>query len=258
MKSVVKVRNVVIGEGMPKICAPLLGKSLEELMKEANYLKELPLDLVEWRVDFYDDFLDIDKVKTVLQEIRKVLKHIPIIFTFRSSKEGGQKEVAREYYVQLNKEIIRTRLVDIVDIELFNNKHHIKNIVSIAEENGVAVIVSSHDFEKTPLKEEMINRFQRAVSLGAHIFKLAVMPNSTEDVINLLDATRIMKECYGNMPIITMAMSKRGLISRISGEVFGSDITFGAGKEASAPGQISVEELRNIIDAIHKYNLQLV
>lgn len=254
MKNVVKIRNFVIGEGMPKICAPLVGKSVEELMKEANYLKELPLDLVEWRVDFYDDFLDIDKIKTVLQEVRKIIKHIPIIYTFRSLKEGGQKEVSREYYVQLNKEIIRTKLVDIVDIELFNNEHHIKDIVSMAEENGVAVILSSHDFEKTPSKEAMLARFQRAVSLGANIFKLAVMPNSTEDVINLLDATRIMKECCGNIPIITMAMSKRGLISRISGEVFGSAITFGAGKEASAPGQISVEELRNIIDTIHKYN----
>ena len=254
MKSVVKIRNVIIGEGMPKICAPLVGKSLVELLEEASYLKELPLDLVEWRVDFYDDFLDIDKVKTVLEEIRKVLMNTPIIFTFRSIKEGGAKEVSREYYVQLNKEIIRTKLVDIVDIELFNEEHHIKDIVSVAEENGVAVIVSNHDFEKTPLKEEMINRFQRTVSLGAHIFKLAVMPSCTEDVINLLDATRIMKECYGNIPIITMAMGRAGLISRILGEVFGSAITFGAGKEVSAPGQISVKELRKIIDTIHKYN----
>lgn len=254
MKSVVKIRNVVIGEGMPKICAPLLGKTPIELLEEVNYLKELPLDLIEWRVDFYEDYSDIDKIKTVLQEIRKILKHIPIIFTFRSLKEGGQKEVTREYYVQLNKEIVKTKLVDIVDIELFNEKKHIEDLVSSAEENGVAIILSTHDFEKTPSKEEILARFQRSASLGAHIFKLAVMPNSTEDVINLLDATRIMNECYNNIPIITMAMGKRGLISRISGEVFGSAITFGAGKEASAPGQVSVEELRKIIDAIHKYS----
>lgn len=254
MKSVVKVRNIIIGEGMPKVCAPLVGKSLEELLEESSYLKDLPLDLVEWRVDFYENSSDIDKINTVLQEIRKILKHIPIIFTFRSLKEGGEKEVTREYYIKLNKEIIRTKLIDIVDIELFNDKQHIEDIVLTAEENGVAVILSSHDFEKTPSKDEMLDRFQRAVSLGAHIFKLAVMPNSTEDVINLLDATRIMKEGYSNIPIITMAMGKRGLISRISGEIFGSDITFGAGKEVSAPGQISVEELRHIIDTIHHYN----
>ncbi|MPM63908.1 3-dehydroquinate dehydratase [bioreactor metagenome] len=239
---------------MPKICAPLVGKSLEELLEEVNYLKELPLDLVEWRVDFYEDSLDIDKVKTALQEIRKVLKHIPIIFTFRSLKEGGEKEVTREYYIKLNKEIIRTKLIDIVDIELSNDEKHIKDIISTAEENGVTIILSTHDFEKTPSKDEMLDNFQRAVSLGAHIFKLAVMPNSTEDVINLLEATRITKECYGNIPIITMAMGKRGLISRISSEVFGSAITFGSGKEVSAPGQISVEELRKIINAIHKYS----
>lgn len=254
MKRVVKVRNVAIGDGIPKICAPLVGKTLIELLKEVNYLKELPLDLVEWRADFYEDSLDIDKVKTALQEIRKVLMNIPIIFTFRSLKEGGEKEVTREYYIKLNKEIIRTKLIDIVDIELFNEKKYIEDIVSMAKENGVAIILSSHDFEKTPSKDEMLDNFQRAASLGAHIFKLAVMPNSTEDVINLLDATRIMKEGYSNIPIITMAMGNRGLISRISGEIFGSAITFGAGKEVSAPGQISVEELRHIIDTIHQYN----
>lgn len=74
------------------------------------------------------------------------------------------------------------------------------------------------------------------------------------DVINLLDATRIMKECYCSIPAITTAMGKRGLISRISGKVFGSAITFGSGKNSSDLGQISVEELRNIIDTIHKYN----
>lgn len=254
MKSVVKIRNVVIGEGMPKICAPLVGKSLVELLEEASYLKELPLDLVEWRVDFYEDLLDIEKVKTVLQEIRKILSHIPIIFTFRSFKEGGQKEVSTEYYVKLNKEMIKTKLIDIVDIELFNDECHIKDMVSIAEENGVAIIISTHNFEKTPPKAEMLDKFNRATSFGAHIFKLAVMPSSTEDVINLLEATRIMKEHYGNMPIITMAMGKKGLISRISGEIFGSAVTFGAGKSLSAPGQISVEELRKIIGSIHKYN----
>lgn len=254
MKSVVKVRNVAIGEGIPKICAPLVGKTLIELLKQVNYLKELPLDLIEWRVDFYEDSIDIDKIKTVLQEIRKLLTDIPIIFTFRSLKEGGEKEVTREYYVQLNKEIIRTKLVDIVDIELFNDEKHIEDIISTAEENRVDVILSAHDFEKTPSKDEILDRYQRAVSLGAHIFKLAVMPNSTEDVINLLDATRIIKECYGNIPIITMAMGNKGLISRISGEIFGSAITFGSGKEVSAPGQIPVEELRKIINAIHKYS----
>ncbi|MFZ0446775.1 MAG: type I 3-dehydroquinate dehydratase, partial [Bacillus sp. (in: firmicutes)] len=53
-------------------------------------------------------------------------------------------------------------------------------------------------------------------------------------------------------PLITMSMGGTGVISRLAGEVFGSAFTFGAGKEASAPGQVPVAELRKILKILHK------
>jgi 3-dehydroquinate dehydratase-1 len=61
-----------------------------------------------------------------------------------------------------------------------------------------------------------------------------------------------MKEKYADRPIITMSMSGEGVISRLAGEVFGSCLTFGAAKKASAPGQIGVNELSNVLETIHK------
>jgi 3-dehydroquinate dehydratase-1 len=87
---------------------------------------------------------------------------------------------------------------------------------------------------------------------GADIPKIAVMPTSVEDVITLIDATNTMKAKYADRPIITMSMGGTGVISRLAGEVFGSAFTFGAGKEASAPGQIPVGELRTILEILHK------
>ena len=66
----------------------------------------------------------------------------------------------------------------------------------------------------------------------------------------LLDATNTMKTKYADRPFITMSMSGTGLISRLSGAVFGSACTFGAGKEASAPGQIPVNQLRSVLEII--------
>jgi 3-dehydroquinate dehydratase-1 len=252
MNKVVKVKDVVIGEGLPKICVPMVGETLSDLLEEATYLKGIDADVVEWRVDFFEYVTDLEKVKQALKEITEVLSNKPIIFTFRSKREGGQKEVSSEFYVELNKTAAETKLVDIIDVELFNEEKDVKTLIEAAHLNDVAVIISNHDFDKTPVKEEIIARLRKADELGGDIPKIAVMPTCTEDVITLLDATRIVKEQYANGPIITMSMAGKGVISRLSGELFGSALTFGAAKKISAPGQISVVDLRNIIEVLHK------
>ena len=103
MKKTVEVRNLKLGEGIPKICVPLVGKTNEEILTEAENLKTLKLDLVEWRVDHYKDVEDIEKVKEILSKLRETVQDLPILFTFRSAKEGGEKEVSTEYYAKLNK-----------------------------------------------------------------------------------------------------------------------------------------------------------
>ena len=76
--------------------------------------------------------------------------------------------------------------------------------------------------------------------LGADICKIATMPHSPADVLTLLDATRIMAEEHADRPLITMAMGALGIVSRVSGETFGSAATFGMAGTPSAPGQIPV------------------
>lgn len=251
MKKVVAIKNVKIGEGLPKICVPMVGETIDQLVEEANFLKNLDLDVVEWRVDFFKNVTNIDKVKEALQAIRTVLTDKPIIFTFRSAKEGGQKEVSTEFYFELNKRIVETKQVEVIDVELFNEEENIKDLVKAAHINGLAVIISNHDFKNTPSKEEIISRLRKAAELGGDLPKIAVMPTCAADVITLLDATRIMNEEYAKGPIITMSMAGKGVISRLSGEIFGSALTFGAAKKVSAPGQISVVDLRKTIQLLH-------
>ena len=88
--------------------------------------------------------------------------------------------------------------------------------------------------------------------LNADILKIAVMPNNRKDVLTLLSAT---EEIYSNLadrPVITMSMGGLGMISRLSGEIFGSAVTFGSAGKTSAPGQVEVYELKNVLDMIHK------
>jgi 3-dehydroquinate dehydratase I len=251
MKKIVTVRGIKVGEGVPKICVSLVGRTLSQLMEESAYLKSVELDLVEWRVDYFEHVEDCEKVIEALRKIREILLEIPLIFTFRSLKEGGEKEVSDSYYFELNQTIAETGLVDIIDIELFNDEGKIRSVVGAAHSANVFVIISNHDFEKTPAKEEIIARLRKAQELDCDLPKIAVMPKSSRDVLTLLEATNTMHEQYADRPIITMSMAGKGVISRLTGEVFGSALTFGAAQKASAPGQVPVEELKSTLNLIH-------
>lgn len=251
MKKTVTVKGITIGEGAPKICVPMVGETVSQLVEEARYLHTLDLDIIEWRVDFFEHVEDTEKVKAALTEIRTILSETPLVFTFRSAKEGGEKEVSTEFYFELNKAIAETGQVDIVDVELFNAEEDVKALIEVAHANNVFVIISNHDFQNTPSKEEIVSRLRKAQDLGGDLPKIAVMPTSTADVLTLLDATNTMNEQYADRPIITMSMAGKGVISRLAGEVFGSALTFGAAKKASAPGQVNVSELRNVLALLH-------
>lgn len=252
MANIVRVKNIKLGEGMPKICVPLVGKTNEEILEEAKFLKNVKFDLIEWRVDHYENVEDLEKVKEIVKALRDEVKEAVILFTFRSKKEGGEREVSDEYYAELNKVVAQTKLVDLIDVELFTGDEIVKDIVKTAHENDVKVVMSNHDFFKTPAKEEIINRLCKMQDLGADLPKIAVMPNTSEDVITLLAATEEMSTKYANKPIITMSMGSLGLVSRLAGETFGSALTFGAAKAISAPGQISVDKLATILEVIHQ------
>lgn len=245
------IRNVKIGEGIPKICVPIVGTTLEEILNEATYLKTIPKDLVEWRTDYFQDVFDFERVREVLERLRKVLCETPILFTFRTAKEGGEKKIDASTYLSLNKMVAKTGDVDLIDVEICSEEDTVKDIIKYAHRNHVKVIASNHDFEKTPDKEEIISRLQRMQKMGADILKIAVMPRSRRDVLTLLSATEEMVRVYAEKPVVTMSMSGMGLVSRIAGEVFGSAITFGSAKKASAPGQIPTGELSNILNLLH-------
>lgn len=247
----VKVKDIVIGEGMPKICVPITGKTESDIMKQACYIKNLSVDIIEWRADFFEDVTGLDSMNQVLKKIRMFFKDKPIIFTFRSAKEGGQKEIRSSYYAELNQIVAKSKLADIIDVELFSKEEDLKEIVNAAHKNNIFVVISNHDFKKTPPKEQIIKRMQKEQELGADILKIAVMPHSAEDVLTLMSAAEIMKQKYSKHPIIAISMGAKGVISRISGEVFGSDISFGAAQKLSAPGQISVQDLKNVLKIVH-------
>lgn len=246
------IRETAIGEGMPKICVPIVEKTRAEIIKAAEEIKTLPADLVEWRADWFEQVFEAEAVFDVLQELRRILGELPLLFTFRTKKEGGEKEIDEKYYRTLNQLVVESGLADLIDVEVFIGDDVVNDLVRTAHENGVKVIGSNHDFEKTPEKDEIIRRLCRMQEMEVDLPKIAVMPREKEDVLTLLAATEEMNRKYADRPIITMSMAGDGVISRLCGEVFGSALTFGAAGQVSAPGQIGVAELRKILTVLHE------
>ena len=248
----VEVRGVKIGEGIPKIIVPIVGTTEKEILEAAAALRGAAMDLTEWRADYFDGVFEFAKVESVLKELRKTLGSIPILFTFRTAKEGGMKDIEPDAYAQLNIKAAQSGLVDLIDVEAFTGDAIVSRIIDEAHRTGVKVVASNHDFDATPSKNDIIGRLRRMQELGADIPKIAVMPRSSADVLVLITATQEMTAKYADRPIITMSMSGTGLVSRLCGEVFGSACTFGAVGRTSAPGQIRAEELDMVLKLIHK------
>ncbi|MWP49456.1 MULTISPECIES: type I 3-dehydroquinate dehydratase [unclassified Gilliamella] len=247
----VTIKQLEIGVGAPKIIVPIVGKNEAELIDEAQFLQKIDFDVLEWRVDHFTQVDNILAVKQMAKKITDLLPNKPLLFTFRTANEGGVKPWPLSSYIQLNKDMACSGLVDLIDVEAFIDDDYVKDIIDIAHNNQVFVVASNHDFEKTPPKSEIINRLKKMQDLGADIPKIAVMPQTTNDVLTLLAATTEMNEKYATKPIITMSMAGLGAISRIAGTTFGSAMTFGAAKNASAPGQLDVNQLRYILDALY-------
>lgn len=240
--SIVEVCGLRFGEGRPKICVPLTGGGMPALLSEIQQVSGLPADLFEWRADcFFGNY------KEALGGIKARLS-APLLCTVRTENEGGNAELSPEEYEQTVRELLEIGGFAMIDIELSCGEERVKRLVNEAKNHGVAVVMSRHDFAKTPTEDEIFTTLAKMKDLGADLPKFAVMPTSEQDVLTLLSATLRAKCEIG--AVITMSMGSLGKISRVSGEIFGSCMTFGSGVASSAPGQINAEDLMAILEDI--------
>lgn len=249
--NIVKIGSLEVGTGMPKVIVPIVAKDVEGIVAKAKELNAYTMDLVEWRVDFFEDVFDIKKTVEAARCLREALDKTPILFTFRTKKEGGEKEIDIETYTALNKALAESGYVDAVDVEIFSGDDVVKANIDNIHAAGKVVVGSNHDFFKTPDKDDLVSRLKKMQDLGADIPKIAVMPTSVADVLVLEAATDEFAHKIADRPIITMSMGPKGVITRIAGELFGSSMTFGAVGQVSAPGQIPVEKLQTAMAILH-------
>jgi 3-dehydroquinate dehydratase-1 len=226
----------------PRVCAPVLEESLPRLLSAVRRAASAA-DAVEWRADYYgraDDLLRASRL------VRESAGDAPLIFTFRSPMEGGAERADEQARISAIAEIAEDGGMDFVDIEL--SCGGAARVREACRRSGSRLIVSYHDFEKTPSAEIVLKIMRAALAEEADAVKTAFMPASPADVISLLTAADLFRQ-ETQTPLIAVSMGSLGLVSRAFGHVFGSAMTFASLGKPSAPGQIPVKTLRKMLES---------
>ena len=230
------------GGQLPAVCAPLVAPDRATLLAEAAAVAAKQPDLLEWRVDFVQGHDRVQEIASLSRELREATG-LPILFTHRSVREGGQPSPLDGLaLLALYQAVGRAGAVDLVDVEAATGSAHVDAVRAAAAPGGIGLVLSFHDFHGTPPAQELAAHFARAHALGADVAKIAVMPRSTADVLTLLSATHEASQALP-IPVSSMAMGALGTVTRLCGGAFGSALTFAVGQAASAPGQLPIEDL---------------
>jgi len=200
----------------------------------ARRAKELGADILELRIDLLDS-----DTRLALQDIKKT--GLPVIITNRMKQEGGAWNGSEDERIRTLVSLLP--MADAVDIELCAKERDA--VVKKARAAGKTVIISTHDFQKTPENDVMKGIIRDSFATGGDIAKLAVMPTSLSDVLRLLD---VALHAEGDACLI--AMGETGRYSRVVAPLYGSVMTYGYVEKATAPGQFRVDELRHILDLL--------
>jgi 3-dehydroquinate dehydratase-1 len=244
------VKGRTIGEGKPLVCVPIMEGTRESILAKAEEMAASQVEMIEWRVDAFEKADDLNAIREVLEGLGPIVKDTILVYTFRSKNQGGLRSLSQEQIYDIHELAAENHVVDFVDVEFFEAKNAPREIRKL-QERGVHVIASHHDFAQTPGVDVMEMLLDHMRGSGAAVVKLAVMPQDVEDVISLLQETSRFHRNFPETPIITMSMGPLGCISRVAGETFGSCVTFGAFDKASAPGQLPVEKLKDVLAILH-------
>ena len=199
--SCISARGCRIGEGRPKVIVPIVEYTEASILEKAAEFSTLCADCVEWRVDLFEGAKDLGVIAHCAAKLRVALKDKLLLITFRTKAEGGNVSLTHEEYLRYIRTVLDTDCADLIDIEFFTAGTDLAGLIKDTHTAGAKVVCSSHDFRKTPPQAELVSRMVQMQHAGADLPKLAVMPQSRIDVLELLAATAEMADQHPETPV---------------------------------------------------------
>lgn len=221
-----------------KIVVPIMPRNLADVA--AIDLERLTdADIIEWRADF----LPKEEILKVAPAVFEKFVGRELIFTLRTTSEGGNIDLSDQEYVSLIKEVAALYHPDFIDFEYYSHKAVFEEMLDFPN-----LVLSYHNFEETP--ENFLEIMSELTTLSPAVVKMAVMPETEQDVLDVMNYTRGFKTLNTGQAYATMSMGDLGILSRLAGRITGSCWTFACLDEASAPGQIPLATLKKFLEVL--------
>jgi 3-dehydroquinate dehydratase I len=229
---------------LSKICVSIAASDLEQLKIQINQAFNFGADYVEIRFDFLN-LSDLEEAVNIANAVNK-----KAVYTLRSPEQGGQfKGNTFERITWLEK--LSSSKPMLLDVELYTIKCN-NNLADYLKENNTSVLISWHDFEKTPSNAQLTNLLYEMRKYSQNV-KVVTTAQKTEDSLGLL-------ELYENtlgVNLIAFAMGEAGVLSRLLCVIIGNaPFTYASLEKAIAPGQLTIKQMRKLYDRIDSYLIQ--
>lgn len=244
-----KIGNVELWLGDKKKPA-IVGVVRDLSISKVRKAKKGGADIIELRIDlFKEKERSIEKIREFVK-IEKEELNLPIIATNRRKEEGGGFKGTEEERVDLLAEIIDGVNIDAIDIEFLAERK--REIIEKAKKAHLLVILSYHNFNGMPRREDMIEIVEKMYEGGGDIAKIAVTPETLSDALFLLQL--VLNTSMKGKSLAVIGMGHIGKHLRIIAPIYGSVLTYGfvEGERGVAPAQLSVNDLKEIYGKISK------
>ncbi|MFC4544245.1 type I 3-dehydroquinate dehydratase [Halosolutus amylolyticus] len=215
--------------------------STADLADAADPIAREHADAIEYRMDLADD---------PLAALEAYDGDLPILATNRADWEGGEWTGDDETRLDVLARATAIDAVDAIDVELAAVLDgDADDLLETVRDRTVSIVVSAHDFEGTPPRQELVRTLTEAGKYG-DVAKLAVTAESRADTLALLSATEQLT-AHGDT-VATMAMGEAGRHTRAVAPVYGSRIGYAPvdPADATAPGQYDLETLSRLVDRL--------
>src|SRR6266705_4519365 len=222
----------------PKICVSLSSNDPHELYRKARRAEALSADLVELRLDKLSNYQGVSKVAGTVE--------IPVVATNRSVSQKGSFARSESERLSLLMDAVEGG-AEYVDIE--SSTSHLDQVIDTFRKTSAKIILSHHDHSRTPKLSELKSTLAKLQKSNSDIYKIVTTARLLEDNLTILS---LLKTSRKTTPLISFAMGKPGVWSRLLAPFYGAHFTYASlerGQE-TAPGQSTIAELRRIYEML--------
>jgi len=222
----------------PKICVSLSSNDPHELYRKAQRAEALSADLVEVRLDKLSNYQGVSKVAKAVE--------IPVVATNRPISQKGSFARSESERLSLLMDAVEGG-ADYVDIE--SSTSHLDQVMDTFRKTSAKIILSHHDHSRTPKLSELKSILAKLQKNKSDLYKIVTTARSLEDNLTILS---LLKTTHRTNPLVSFAMGKSGVWSRVLSPFYGADFTYASLRRGleTAPGQPSISELRRIYETV--------